>query len=480
MADMEAYLSNLQPDLLNMTRLFQLPDRVWEEMELKARAEEGLFRARVRGLGLEREKCAEIPGDTGDERLTELHRRRCARRLCRQTLYELCREATGMHPPWGSLTGIRPTRLLYEGLESGLSLKAAAERVRRDFDVTAEKAELLREVVETQSSLLPPDMGQADVYIGIPFCVTRCSYCSFSSGEIGDGHLVEPYLDALEAEMREGAELLRESGLTLRSLYMGGGTPTSLTAKQLDRVLKCMRRCFPGRVETTVEAGRPDTLEREKFRVIRAWGADRISINPQTMNDETLRVIGRKHTAEDVRQAYAMARETGMDHINMDLIAGLPGEDTDMFAHTLREAEALRPESLTVHTLAIKRSSRMQQTGEGLPEGGMVSRMVDMARDCARFMGMRPYYLYRQKSMAGNLENVGYALPGHACQYNVDIMEEHTHILAFGAGGISKRVFPEEGHIERAPNVSNIEIYIEKWREMAGRKRDLFLPRENE
>ena len=225
-----------------------------------------------------------------------------------------------------------------------------------------------------------------------------------------------------------------------------------------------------------MEAGRPDTLSRDKLRALREAEISRISINPQTMNDRTLQVIGRAHTAQQVREAYAMAREENIPHINMDVIAGLPGEEEPDFARTMEEAVRLHPESLTVHTLAIKRSSRMSLENAPLPDGEKTARMVDLGLQTARALGMKPYYLYRQKYMAGNLENTGYALPGHACLYNVDIMEETSHILALGAGGISKRIWPDEGHITRAPNVSNIREYISRTDEMIRRKQELFLP----
>jgi len=246
-----------------------------------------------------------------------------------------------------------------------------------------------------------------------------------------------------------------------------------------------MMSVFPGAAEYTVEAGRPDTLSREKLRTIREAGIRRISINPQTMNDRTLQIIGRAHTARQVEDAYALAREEGIPHINMDVIAGLPGENQENFARTMEAAVRLSPESLTVHTLAIKRSSPWgeQQTsarqGRGeavrLPSGETAAEMVRMGMETAKGMSMRPYYLYKQKYMTGNLENTGYALPGHECLYNVDIMEETSHILAFGAGGISKRIYPEEGHIGRAPNVSHIETYISRLDDMIRRKRELFL-----
>ncbi len=472
----DAYLTDIQPDLTNVTRLFSLPDSDWEQPRYRWQVLEEAqeFRCAVEADGLREEAAAPIPQDD-DARLRELHRKRAVRRLLRQTLYRLCRRLTGMHPPWGSLTGIRPTRLFYEALESGLDMAQATEQVQRAFDVTEEKARLLREIVETQRQLPLPSDGWMDVYIGIPFCTTRCAYCSFSSGELGNGRLVEPYLAALMREMEQARDILAATGRTLRAVYMGGGTPTSLSEDQLARLLAHMTRLFPGACEYTVEAGRPDTITRGKLEAIRASGVTRISINPQTMNDRTLRVIGRAHTAQQVLDAYALAREVGMGHINMDVIAGLPGEGLEDFARTMEGALQLRPESLTVHTLAIKRSSRMHLENAPLPDGETAAAMVRMGQETAARLGMRAYYLYRQKYMAGNQENVGYALPGHACQYNVDIMEETTHILALGAGGISKRVYPEEGRIGRAPNVANIEQYIARVDEMTQRKRDLFL-----
>ena len=312
-----------------------------------------------------------------------------------------------------------------------------------------------------------------DVYIGIPFCTTRCAYCSFSSGEIGDGRLVEPYLAALLHEIEACAEMAREMGLHIRVGYIGGGTPSSLTTPQLDRLLAHVERHFGVLAEFTVEAGRPDTLDAQKLRMLRDHPVTRISINPQTMNDATLARIGRAHTAKQTVEAYELARSIGFDDINMDVIAALPGEDYAMFAHTLAEIRRLRPESLTVHTLAIKRSSRLHEEKYAQAEQD-VARMVALGRQTAHDMGMRAYYLYRQKYMAENLENVGYALPGRFCRYNIDNMEETTSILALGAGGISKCVMREEEKILRAPNIANIEQYIGRVDEMIERKRIVF------
>ena len=476
MSSLEGYLSTIGPDLQNMTRLFGVPDSIWDGHVLSydAAEEQGCFVCRFRDEAREAVLSVPVPQMQGDARLDELHRKRALRRLCRQTLYELMKKRTGIHPPWGSMTGIRPTRLMVEALERGLSFGEAEADLISAFDLLPEKASLLTRVVRFQQGMLQPDDGIVDIYIGIPFCTTRCAYCTFSSGELGNGKLVEPYLQALIHEMEQGRDVIRSCGRKVRAVYMGGGTPTALTAPQLARVLDHAVQLFPGAMEWTVEAGRPDTIDREKLCVIRDRGVKRISINPQTMNDRTLRIIGRNHTGEDVVRAYETAREVGFSHINMDVIAGLPGEGTEDFGRTMDWAVKLHPESLTVHTLAIKRTSRMQMEGAVLPDAGTAAEMVAMGEKTAAGLHMEPYYLYRQKQMAGNQENVGYAIEGHGCQYNVDIMEEQSHILAFGAGGISKRVFPEEGHIERAPNVANIETYIERWEEMALRKRELF------
>ena len=477
MTEIESYLETIEPELRVLTRIFGFPESVWDEPRKfvpLSEEKEGQFVIAFAADGHRVERTTPAP-EEADERIRTLHRRRAARRLCKQTLYDLLKKMTGIQPPWGSLTGVRPTHLMLEALEKGLTPDAAIERLKVDFDVAPDRAALLAEIAAEQWKLPKPGDEWMDVYIGIPFCTTRCAYCSFSSGEIGDGSLVGPYMASLTREMRACAEILKDSGRKLRALYVGGGTPTALPQGAFEQLMEETVKCFPDAMEYTVEAGRPDTLTREKLRAITNAGIGRISINPQTMNDRTLEIIGRAHTAQQVREAYALAREEAIPHINMDVIAGLPGENETDFAHTMEEARKLQPESLTVHTLAIKRSSRMSLENHPLPDGDMTARMVDAGRETARAMGMAPYYLYKQKYMAGNLENTGYALPGHACLYNVDIMEETSHILAMGAGGISKRIFPEEGHIERAPNVSNILEYLKRTEEMVERKRELFL-----
>lgn len=410
-----------------------------------------------------------------------LEEKRTLKRAAKTVLFLLMRETLGRTPPWGSLTGIRPTRLIYEGMSRGMTMEEAEKWVMDEFFVSPEKASLLTEIVTMQKGIIDPPKDTFDLYIGIPFCVTRCAYCSFASGEIGNGRLTEPYVNALITEIRETAAFMKDMNLRLRAGYMGGGTPTSLSADQLSRILDAAMECFPGAREWTVEAGRPDTIDKEKLRAIKERNVERISVNPQTFKDETLEIIGRRHTSVDTLSAFRLAREEGFDHINMDLIAALPGETYADFERTLETVTGLAPESITVHSLAIKRSSKLheqltvQGTAHNQADCESADKMIRYARKTLTEGGWHPYYLYRQKYMAGNLENVGYARRGKACLYNIGNMEETAKVLALGAGAISKWIFPRERRIERAPNVKNIEEYISRVHEMTERKKKLIL-----
>ena len=433
-------------------------------------AEEGaLVRVRVEALGA----CSASAEQTYAPSADALEDKRLHKRALKLAAYGLLKRATGVTPPWGSLTGIRPTRLVYAQMAQGLPLHEAAEKVRGIFDVSEPKAALLEEIIARQLTLPQPTGRETEIYVGIPFCPTRCAYCSFLSGELGDGKLVEPYTDALCREIGYVKDLLAQTGLSVSTVYVGGGTPTALPPDALSRVLSAVAPLAAGH-EFTVEAGRPDTITEEKLALIRGAGVTRISVNPQTAHDETLRRIGRAHTVRQTEEAFLLARKMGFGDINMDLIAGLPGEDEAMFRETLEWICRMRPDSLTVHTLSIKHSSVLHLFGAPLPDGGMVARMQEAGMECAHGLGMRAYYLYRQKYMAGCLENVAYALPGLECLYNVRMMEETGHVLALGAGGISKRVYPSGGKITRAPNVGNIEEYIARVDEMCARKRALW------
>ncbi|MBR5224655.1 MAG: coproporphyrinogen dehydrogenase HemZ [Clostridia bacterium] len=402
-----------------------------------------------------------------------LEEKRQLKRLIKRCCYQLLKEYTGRQPAWGSLTGIRPTRLYYQQMETGKNRAQAREALRDLFDLSEDKLDLLDEIITAQEGLIDRPQNACDLYIGIPFCTTRCTYCSFSSGEIGNGKLVEPYLEALFREIDACSELAKEFGLDISVGYIGGGTPSSLTTAQLDRLLSHVQKRFGTFSEFTVEAGRPDTLDREKLAMIKSHPVTRISINPQTMNDETLRVIGRAHTAQQTIDCYRLAREIGFSDINMDVIAALPGESFDMFERTLSIIRELVPDSLTVHTLAIKRSSKLHEQ-KYQQDAQAVADMVALGRAAAHEMGMRAYYLYRQKYMADNLENVGYARPASVCRYNIDNMEETTSVMALGGGGISKCVMRQEEKILRAPNIANIEQYIARVDEMVERKRAVF------
>ena len=431
----------------------------------------GVWRERVTLKYEDQEAAQELCEDAVAEE--GLERKRRLKRLIKRCCYQLMKAQTGRHPAWGSLTGIRPTRLYYQQMEQGKTREQARAALSDLFDLTDEKIGLLDEIIDAQSGLIARERDACDLYIGIPFCTTRCAYCSFSSGEIGNGKLVEPYLQALYREIDLCSEMAREMGLKIRVGYIGGGTPSSLTTPQLDGLLCHIEKRFGKLEEFTVEAGRPDTLDEDKLRMMRSHPVTRISINPQTMNDETLKIIGRAHTAQQTLDCYELARRLGFDDINMDVIAALPGEDLTMFEHTLSIIRELAPESLTVHTLAIKRSSKLHEQKYQQREAD-VERMVNLGRETAHAMGMRAYYLYRQKYMAQNMENVGYAMPGRFCRYNIDNMEETTSVLALGAGGISKCVMRQEEKILRAPNIANIEQYIARVDEMVERKREAF------
>ena len=396
-------------------------------------------------------------------------------------LYRYLAEETGRELAWGTLTGVRPTKIPMEQLEGGASEEEAAQFMMKKYYVSPEKAFLAAEVAARENALLSRldcDKGFS-LYIGIPFCPSVCSYCSFSSSPIGQWKdKVDAYLDALIKEIRYIGS--RAEGRVPDTVYIGGGTPTTLEPEQLKRLLDTVTECFDlsGVLEFTVEAGRPDSITEEKLSVIREYPVSRISVNPQTMQQKTLDLVGRRHTVEQTVQAFELARKKGFDNINMDLIAGLPGETIGDMEDTLRQVEALHPDSLTVHALAIKRAARFGQEGRTADLHAEISGMVESAYVGARRMGLVPYYLYRQKNIAGNFENVGYAELDKAGIYNILIMEEKQTILAAGAGAstkiLLKKPIRKEGgkeiNLVRAENVKNINEYIARIDEMIERK----------
>ena len=401
----------------------------------------------------------------------------------KRRLYVLLMEQTGKTLPWGTLTGIRPTKIAMTKLAEGDTPEQVFRYMKQTYFTSNEKINLCIEIAQREEKLLSAiDYRNGySLYIGIPFCPTTCLYCSFTSYPISKWKgRTGLYLEALFKELEYTAEKMK--GRPLDTIYFGGGTPTSLPAEDIDAILCKLEQLFDTKnvLEFTVEAGRPDSITEEKLKVLASHGISRISINPQTMNQKTLDLIGRRHTVENVKEKFHMARALGFDNINMDLIMGLPGEDLDDVKHTLEEIEALKPDSLTVHSLAIKRAARLNMFKEEYADLKISNtpEMIALSEACARRMGMEPYYLYRQKNMAGNFENVGYAVPGKECLYNILIMEEKQTIAACGAGTTTKVYFPAENRIERAENVKEVEQYIDRIDEMIGRKEKLLGRRE--
>lgn len=393
-------------------------------------------------------------------------------------LYRLLVKLTKKELPWGTLTGIRPTKIARTMLMDGASDEECIDYMENQMLCTEEKTMLSLDIAKREIRLLDCldyEDGYS-LYIGIAFCPTTCAYCSFTSYPVSRfGDRVEAYLDALEKEIDYVAEAFKDK--KLNTVYIGGGTPTTLEAKQLERLLGKIERSFDLSFlqEWTVEAGRPDSITREKLQAIRRYPVTRISINPQTMKEKTLETIGRRHTVQQVKDAFLLAREEGFDNINMDIIVGLPEETQEDVRNTLQEIQKLGPDNLTVHSLAIKRAARLNTQKEdyaGMKSFNCESTM-ELTQDAAEQMGMKPYYLYRQKNMTGNMENVGYAKPGKEGIYNILIMEEMQTIVALGAGAITKAVF-ENGRIERCENVKDIKTYLEKTDEMIERKKKLF------
>lgn len=412
---------------------------------------------------------------------------RLGRNDIKNLVYRILSEYTGMELPWGTLTGIRPTKLPMEMYEKGASKEDAIRYLKDTYLVSDEKAALCAVVAENEAEVLKDcDYDHTySLYVGIPFCPSICAYCSFSSYPLSVWEKqVDAYLDALCREIEAASTMMGDRKLL--TFYMGGGTPTSLTAAQMDRLLTCLETYFDldHVQEKTVEAGRPDSITMDKLKVLKKHHIDRISINPQTMNQETLDLIGRRHTTAEVKTAFHMAREAGFSNINMDLIAGLPGETALHMQRTMDEIVALGPDSVTVHSLALKRAAFLNQNREQFPVAGAdeVNRMIGISHAGAHAIGAEPYYLYRQKNIAGNLENVGYARKGCEGLYNILIMEEKQTILALGAGASSKFVFSSENHghrIERVENVKSVKDYIERIDEMIERKKKFLLKSEN-
>ena len=422
--------------------------------------------------------------------------RKTNKTLVKQALYGLLHTLTGETLPWGTLTGIRPVKLAELMLQEGMSDVQADAKLRELYDISEEKRKLMLSIAHRERKVLEriDYRNGTSLYIGIPFCPTTCLYCSFTSYPIRKWeNRVGEYLDCLREELRQFRKAQEKeggilSGKKLQTIYIGGGTPTSISAEDLENLLRIAEEelDLSALSEYTVEAGRPDSITTEKLQVLRAHGIGRISINPQTMNQKTLDLIGRRHSVEDVKRAYDEARRAGFDNINMDLILGLPEESVEDVRRTLSEVERMRPDSLTVHALAVKRAARLNTEGNAwahLARAGKeeAAAMSAYARETALRMGLKPYYLYRQKNMAGNQENVGYAVSGKENLYNILMMEEKHTVIGCGAGASSKAVIANESaamydgnafRVERFENIKNISEYLPRFGELMTKKRN--------
>ena len=402
---------------------------------------------------------------------------RLRRRILQQSYYQAALPHLEAIPPWGALAGVRPTKITTRHLLEGGTEKSAHKLLKDIYYVTPARRELAIDCSQSTvaaANLL--DEKDISLYVGIPFCPTRCAYCSFVSRSVGKRtELLEPYLAALEQELRLTGRLLEKSGRHVRSVYIGGGTPTTLSSDQMAKLLDSIHEAFDLSrcLEFTVEGGRPDTLDAEQLRTIRRHGANRMSINPQTMEDNVLRASGRPHTAADVLRSYAQAVDAGFDAINMDLIAGLPQDSFEGFCRSLDTVAALQPANITVHTLALKKGADLFEKRVDLPTGSDVARMVEYANETLRKLDYKPYYLYRQKYMSGSFENVGWSRGGKDCLYNIYMMEELHTILSLGGGGMNKVNLPD-GTLQRFHNPKFPEQYIEQIDSVLAQKEELF------
>ena len=419
------------------------------------------------------------------EGLSEQEVKKVTKETIKRSMYNVLMKKFNSYVPWGILTGIRPVKIVHTLLDKNLSDEDIRENLKTNYLISDEKIDLALNIAKRERKFIYPiDKNKISLYISIPFCPTRCYYCSFPANPLKQfGHLKREYLDKLIIEIKGLAKLLEETNKEIETLYIGGGTPTTLDAKEMDILIKALYKELDlSKIkEFTVEAGRPDTINREILECLKRNNVTRISINPQTMNQETLDKIGRGHSVNEIKEAFNLAREIGFDNINMDLILGLEGENVEMVRNTLEEIKKLQPESLTVHTLAIKRASKLKENMDEyvLTQYEEMVKMIDLSMQYAKEMNLNPYYMYRQKQMLGNLENIGYAKEGYECIYNMQIMEEKQSNYALGAGSISKFVYVDEDRIERVENVKNVEQYIDRVEEMIQRKKEEVLKNAN-
>ncbi len=395
----------------------------------------------------------------------ELEYKRYAKRFAKLGLYKILSEKYGISMPWGALTGIRPTKLAYTELRGGRSYRP----LFNEMGVAEENIKLVEDILRAQEGIYEQKDGNCDLFLSIPFCPSKCVYCSFITADIRYTHkYLDEYMQKLVYELKNSVDLIGN----LRSVYIGGGTPLVLEEEYLKMLLEGVAPIRKNGCEYTVEAGRPDVFTAGKLQLLKDYGVTRICVNPQSLVDATLERIGRKHTAKDVYHAYDQAKKYGFD-INMDLIAGLTGESYDEFVYSLKEAIALNPENITVHSLCLKSGAKLKEECDHL-EGEEISRMITTSRELLSKAGYEPYYMYRQKYQAGNQENTGWTKKGKACVYNIDIMEEIADNLAVGANAVSKKVYSGENRIERYGSPKDFQTYFDKIDEVLLKKRQLF------
>lgn len=446
----------LENELLDVVRLFESRPL---SVRHSFRFEGGRFFNDFEVDGESRRFCEEArPAD-------EIEYKRFERRFAKLGLYRILSEKYGERMPWGALTGIRPTKLAYTEKEAGRDFVALFEKM----GVREENIALVADVLKAQEGIYEKRDGNSDLFVSLPFCPTKCSYCSFITAPVDKTRAFLPaYLDCMEKELSACGELIGN----LRSVYIGGGTPLVLEPRELERVLKGVEKIRKNGCEYTVEAGRPDVFTEEKLRLLKGYGVTRICVNPQSFSDATLERIGRRHTAADLYRAFDMAAKFGFD-VNADLIAGLTGESFGEFEHSVREAVKTGAENITVHCLCLKSGAKLKEECSYL-ENPLVSDMVSASREILREAGYVPYYMYRQKYQAGNNENVGWTKPGKACVYNVDIMEEVADNPAVGANAVSKKVTNAKNRIERFASPKDLKTYIGKIDEIIAKKKSFF------
>lgn len=404
------------------------------------------------------------------ENCTDIELKRFVKRYAKLSVYFCCVKKFGIHMPWGALTGIRPTKLAWEIMQAGRDFK---DEFKNLFDVSDKKIALVEQILNLQKDYRYSNNSKIDIYVGIPFCSSRCSYCSFTGGEISKMQkYVLPYFETLQKEIKATLRIAQEGGFRVKNVYFGGGTPTALPLEYLEKLIALFDEV--DKVEFTIEAGRPDTISQDTFNVFANHNVNRISINPQTFSQRILDLIGRNHSVEDIFLKYEWAKKYNFC-INMDFIAGLPTQTEEEFAKDMTTVVNLKPDNVTVHTLALKKGTPIKETVIEVESDGKVSNMVDLAYETLTNARYYPYYMYRQKYMADNVENIGYCKKGKPSLYNIDIMEETTNILACGSNSISKKIFFEQNRIERVASQKDLPTYIQTIEETIAKKEKLFL-----